>query len=172
MRKIELQAVGRIQRTDGQKGELKVRLYPGVNLGTVRSVQVERRGEVKGLVVESFRPGRNGRILKIQGIDSQVQAEALAGQELYIPPDSLRPPEEGSYYPGQLIGCRVLTRDGAELGQVTAVIPIGESGLLVVGLGEGEIYIPLAGDICIEIDPEAGLIRVDPPQGLLELNEI
>jgi 16S rRNA processing protein RimM len=172
LRKIEFQAIGRIQRTEGQKGELKVRLYPGLNLGTVRSIQVRRRGEVKEFAVESFQPGRKGLILKIQGIDSQVQAEALAGQELYLSPDSFLPPEEGSFYPGQLIGCRVLTQDGAELGQVTAVIPVGESGLLVVGLGRGEIYIPLAGEICVEIDIGAGLIRVDPPQGLLDLNEI
>jgi 16S rRNA processing protein RimM len=172
LKKIEFQAVGRIQRTEGQKGELKVRLYPGVNLGTVRSVQVGRKGEVKEFAVESFRPGRNGRILKIQGIDSQVQAEALAGQELVVSPDSLRPPEEGSYYPGQLIGCRVLTRDGADLGEVKAVVPVGESGLLVAGHGEEEVFIPLAREICYEIDPAGGRIRIDPPEGLLDLNEI
>ena len=172
MKKIEFQAVGRIQRTEGQKGELKVRLYPGVSLGTVRSVQVGRREEVKEFAVESFRPGRNGHILKIQGIDGQVQAEALAGQELYVLPDSLWPPEEGSYYPGQLLGCRVLTRDGADLGEVKAVVPVGESGLLVIGHGEEEVFIPLAGEICYEIDPAGGCIRIDPPEGLLDLNEI
>jgi ribosomal 30S subunit maturation factor RimM len=34
----------------------------------------------------------------------------------------------------------------------------------------GEVLIPLAADICIKVDPGAGVIVVNPPEGLLELN--
>jgi len=172
LKKAEWQAVGRIQRTEGQGGAFKVRLYPGVSLTSIRSVRVERRGEDEALAVESVRLGRNSLILKIKGLDSKAQAEALTGQELRVPWESLSAPEEGSFYPGQLLGCRVLTRDGADLGEVKAVVPVGESGLLVVGHGEEEVLIPLAREICYEIDPEGKRIRIDPPEGLLDLNEI
>jgi 16S rRNA processing protein RimM len=108
----------------------------------------------------------------VKGLDSQAQAEALTGQEMKVLSNDLLPPEEGSFYPSQLLGCRVLTRGGADLGQVTAVLPIADSGLLVVGRGGQEVYIPLAQAICYEIDPQGGYIRVDPPEGLLNLNEI
>jgi 16S rRNA processing protein RimM len=172
LKRAEWQAVGRVQRTEGQGGALKVRLYPGISLGSVRSVRLERRGEEEVLAVESARTGGRSLILKIKGIDSRDGAEALTGQELKVPGDSLLPAGEGFFYPGQLLGCRVLTRNGADLGEVKAVIPVGESGLLVVGRGEEEVLIPLARDICYEIDPAGGRIRIDPPEGLLNLNEI
>jgi ribosomal 30S subunit maturation factor RimM len=41
--------------------------------------------------------------------------------------------------------------------------------VLVVREGKREHLIPLAESICVEIDTEAKLIRVDPPEGLLEM---
>jgi ribosomal 30S subunit maturation factor RimM len=41
--------------------------------------------------------------------------------------------------------------------------------MLVVDNGQGRDYlIPMAEDICVEIDIEEKLIRVDVPEGLLE----
>jgi ribosomal 30S subunit maturation factor RimM len=40
--------------------------------------------------------------------------------------------------------------------------------VLVVREGTREHLIPLAASICVEIDTEGKLIRVDPPEGLIE----
>ena len=42
---------------------------------------------------------------------------------------------------------------------------------LVMNGPRGEILIPLAVDICVEIDIANKRIRINPPDGLLELNE-
>jgi len=42
---------------------------------------------------------------------------------------------------------------------------------LVVDGRDSEILIPLAVDICVDIDVAARRIRIEPPEGLLELNE-
>ncbi len=41
--------------------------------------------------------------------------------------------------------------------------------LVVVDDKDKEFLIPRAQDICVGVDVEKKLIRVDPPQGLLEL---
>ena len=46
----------------------------------------------------------------------------------------------------------------------------GGSVLTVRG-PRGEVLIPLARHICVEIDVDARRIRIEPPEGLLELNE-
>ena len=46
----------------------------------------------------------------------------------------------------------------------------GGSCLVVLGL-HGEILVPLAAPICVEVDLGSRRVRVDPPEGLLELNE-
>lgn len=57
---------------------------------------------------------------------------------------------------------------------VTNVIVNGASTLLAVEPGgtSGEILIPLCRAICVDIDPAARRIVIDPPDGLLDLNEI
>ena len=46
----------------------------------------------------------------------------------------------------------------------------GASVLSVEGRG-GEVLVPLAADICVEVDIGARRIRINPPEGLLELNQ-
>jgi ribosomal 30S subunit maturation factor RimM len=41
--------------------------------------------------------------------------------------------------------------------------------LVVANQAEKEFLIPMAQDICVEIDVTRKLIRIDPPEGLLEL---
>lgn len=43
---------------------------------------------------------------------------------------------------------------------------------MVVKRGDGEFYVPFTETICVKVDPEAKEILIDPPDGLLELNEI
>ncbi|MBC7911786.1 MAG: PRC-barrel domain-containing protein, partial [Pyrinomonadaceae bacterium] len=71
-------------------------------------------------------------------------------------------------YNWQLIDCRVETIDKRELGRVAEVLHTGAAPVLVIKDAEREHLIPLAESICVEVDPEAKLIRVDPPEGLLE----
>jgi 16S rRNA processing protein RimM len=46
-----------------------------------------------------------------------------------------------------------------------------EMSRLVVEGAAGEVLIPLVADICVEVDVRGRRIVVDPPEGLLELNE-
>jgi 16S rRNA processing protein RimM len=59
-------------------------------------------------IEEHFFPtGKNaGRVvLKLSGCDSISAAEALAGQQLFIPTDQLPPLESGTFFVGDLLGC-------------------------------------------------------------------
>ena len=68
------------------------------------------------------------------------------------------------------------TVEGADVGTVTEVAgAAGVHRLLVRRAGDpdgatGEIDVPLAESICVEVDPEQRVIVVDPPEGLLDLN--
>jgi ribosomal 30S subunit maturation factor RimM len=42
---------------------------------------------------------------------------------------------------------------------------------LVVDGDRGEILVPFAVDICVSVDVAAKRIQIDPPDGLLDLNE-
>jgi len=95
----------------------------------------------------------------------------MAGLELRVPENVLQPLPAGGYYQHQLIGCVVQTAGGDRIGEVARVEGGSAGSLLVVNATGGEILIPLAADICTDVDPGNKRITVVPPEGLLELNE-
>jgi 16S rRNA processing protein RimM len=114
---------------------------------------------------------QNGRpVVGFEGFSSIEDVERLAGLELRVPEDDLQPLEAGMYYHHQLIGCAVETVGGDRVGDVVRVDGGAAGSLLVVNGGRGEVLVPLASGICVEIDVEAKRIRIDPPDGLLDVN--
>jgi 16S rRNA processing protein RimM len=97
-------------------------------------------------------------------------AEALAGLELRVPPGELEPLPPGMYYRHDLVGCRVETTGGETVGEVTAVEGDMASSRLVLRTASGEVLIPVAEAICVNIDTAARRIVIDPPDGLLDVN--
>jgi 16S rRNA processing protein RimM len=171
----DMAVVGRIARPHGLKGQVVInpetdfierRFAAGAAVWT-KSAGGERR-----LTVASLRL-QNGRlIVGFVGFDRIDDVEALAGQELRVPEEELQELEPGTYYEHQLVGCVVETTGGEVVGEVAKVEGGAGGSRLVIEAPRGEILIPLAVDICVKIDVSEKRIRINPPEGLLELNEI
>jgi 16S rRNA processing protein RimM len=166
--------VGRIARAHGIRGQVIVNLetdFPEERFQPGAELFVERGGQVQPVRIAAVRFQRERPVIAIDGIDTMDDAEALAGLELRVPIDRLAKLPEHTYYRHDLIGCRVETVDGREVGAVTAVEgDVGGSRLVIAG-ARGEVLIPMAADICRTIDPAGKRIVIAPPDGLLELNE-
>src|SRR5262249_61435868 len=106
----------------------------------------------------------------IDGVQTMDDAEGLAGYELRVPVDRLVPLPAGTFYRHDLIGCRVVTVDGRDVGAVSEVEGDLSGSRLVIQGAKGEIQIPFAWGICTAIDPAARRIVIAPPEGLLDLN--
>lgn len=113
-----------------------------------------------------FHKGR--AVLKFHGYDNPDAAAKLIGARLIIPEPDPSELEEDTFYEYQLIGSEAITLDGRRLGRVQQIMRTGGTDLLVVR-GDREYLIPFADEICTEVDPEAKIIRVNPPEGLLDL---
>jgi len=112
--------------------------------------------------------------IKLQGIDDAEAATRLTGLDILLPCNGLVALPEGAYYIFELVGMRVTTRAGRDLGTVLRVDDTGAAPLLVVApeAGGPEILIPAARSICTTIDRAARRIEVEPPEGLLEIDEL
>jgi 16S rRNA processing protein RimM len=76
------------------------------------------------------------------------------------------------FYDFELLGCRVETLDGQTVGTVTGLNEAGPLSFLIVDRAGRTIDIPFVEAICQRIDLDKKLIIIDPPEGLLDLNEI
>lgn len=140
--------------------------------GLERLIAIAPNGDLHALIVADhwFHQGR--LVLKFVGYERIEAAQSLVGCTLAVPEAECVPLGEGEFYEWQLQGCRVETVAGEELGRVRAVWHTGGTPNLIVDSTRehGRDYlIPLAEEICIEIDVGRKLIRIDAPEGLLEL---
>jgi 16S rRNA processing protein RimM len=166
--------VGRIARPHGLRGQVVVnpetdfveeRFAPGAHVWT-RSPQGEVLLTVVSMRVQNGRP-----IVGFEGFERIEDVEGLGGQELRVPDIALQRLEPGTFYEHQLVGCLVKTVAGDVVGNVAKVEGGAGATRLAIDGPRGEILIPLAMDICVEIDVVNKRIRIEPPDGLLELNE-
>ncbi|HEV7842362.1 MAG TPA: ribosome maturation factor RimM [Pyrinomonadaceae bacterium] len=168
----ELVAVARAVKTRGLRGEIVAELltdFPERFKGLERLIAVAPDGARTVLDLEEhwFQQGRV--VLKFAGYDTVEEATALIGSEFTVPESERVELEEDEFYDWELAGCRVETVEGEPLGQVREIMRTGGVEMLVVDNGQGRDYlIPMAEEICVEINVEQKLIRVDVPEGLLE----
>lgn len=121
------------------------------------------------LQIDDVWPHKGGLVLKFGGVDSINDAETLVGSELQVPHEQRAQLEPGWLYISDLVGCTVL--DGErEVGRVQDVqFGAGEAPLLIVR-GEKEYEIPFAQAFLKSVDLEHKQIRMELPDGLLEVN--
>jgi len=191
-------ALAHILRPRGNKGEVAAELltdFPqrltGLREAFVGDGQqtAPRPIQIKACWLSQNHPGQ--AVFHFEGCTSINDAEKFRGQDVFLPIEQRVSLPAGQYFVSDLIGCSVFEagREGspvasspcsmssapALLGSVTDVQSTGEgvSGtpLLVVNTRKGELLIPLAEDICTNINPAARRIDVLLPEGLRELNE-
>jgi 16S rRNA processing protein RimM len=166
--------VGRVARTHGLRGQVIVDPetdFPEERFREGAVLYARRDAATQPLAVSAVRFHQGRPILAFDGVGSIEDAAWLRGAELRIPEDSLQRLPGGEFYRHDLVGCLVRTTGGRELGTVAEVVGTRAVSHLVVKQGRHEVLLPLAADICVEIDTHARRIIVEPPEGLLEVND-
>jgi len=170
----ELVAVARVVKPRGLRGEVVAVLltdFPERFEGLDELIAVTPTGARRTMLLEDSWLHAGRIVLKFAGYDTPEAARELVGYELAVPEADAIELEADEFYEWQLIGCHVVTIAGRELGRVREVLHTGAAPVLIIADAQDrrEHLIPLAESICVEIDVAAKLIRVDPPEGLIEL---
>jgi 16S rRNA processing protein RimM len=165
--------VGRIARPHGNRGWVVVN--PETDFGAERfavgaALHWNDGGQVRTMTVTASRAYDRRWVVHFDDLTTIDDAERLRDRELRIPADAVRPLGPGGFYEYDLVGCEVTTTAFRSLGRVERVQFGSGVPLLVVGVDDESVLIPLAADICRSIDVKAKRITVDLPPGLVELN--
>jgi 16S rRNA processing protein RimM len=162
-----------ILRARGIRGEVLAKSQTDVpgRLKSLKRVQVRLTdGGDLPLELESAWEHKGDWVLKFRGFDSVDAAERLRGAELWVPREERGRLAEGEYFQSDLLGCQVVEKGtGEALGVVEGWQQYGGPPLLEVKREDGEILIPFVSAICQDIDLVSRVIRVELPEGLLDL---
>jgi 16S rRNA processing protein RimM len=159
-------AVARIAGAHGIRGEVRCELITDFpeRLKRIQRLYMGERHTPIGL--ERARLDKQGALLKITGVDSRDDAERLRGQMLYVAEtDAVRLPG-GTYFWHQIIGLRVRSEDGEELGVIAEIIPTGGNDVYIVRDDGREVLLPAIKDVIREIDLASGIMTVHMMEGL------
>ena len=164
--------LGKITATHGLKGQLRVAAYSGeyeTILSLVSLILKDTDGGMKALQLSSALVHGKKLIIGFKGYDDINQVLPLVGSEIYASREQMPELEEGEYYWFDLLGLRVETDSGEFLGELTDIIATGSNDVYVVKEGGREYMIPALEDIVLDVNLETGIMKVSPPEGLLDL---
>ncbi|MBP6212931.1 MAG: 16S rRNA processing protein RimM [Pyrinomonadaceae bacterium] len=167
----ELVAIAKIVKSRGLKGELVAELltdFPERFEQLTDVVAVDQNDARRNLKIEKFWFQNDRVILKFNGFDSIEAAEVLRDSDICVTESEAVDLGEDEYFDWELEGCRVETLDGTNVGVVSGLMRNGGTEILIVKDGDKDHLIPFASTICPEVDIDGKLIRIDPPDGLLE----
>ena len=180
--------VGRIGRAHGVRGDVVVgvrtdepelRFAPGSRLDT------DPVG-VGPLTVAGYRWHSGDLLVRFAEISDRDAAAALGGTWLMVDSGALGALDDpDEFRDGDLVGLSVRTVDGTVVGTVADVLhhgqdvlaidPAGAAGAAGGAGGAGaraeQILIPFVKAIVPEVDVAAGVLVIDPPEGLLNLQD-
>jgi len=109
-------------------------------------------------------------LLQLEGVGDRTAAEGLRGQKLLVARTDLPPLGQDEAYVEDLLGCTVTLPDGRPLGRLAHVeYPAGQE-IWSIQTPEGrEILFPAQPCFIEAFDLEAGIVRIAPPEGLLDI---
>ena len=161
--------VGVIAGTHGLRGEVKV--FPTTDeprrFLDLEKVIMDTGREERILKIRSVKFFKKFVILGFEGMDRIEDVERLKGSELLIDRKDAIPLEEGEYFIPDLLGLKVVTDDGRELGVIKDVIETGANNVYDVQNEDGRrVLIPAIPQCILEVRLEEGDMKVHLLPGL------
>jgi 16S rRNA processing protein RimM len=172
--------VGRVVKAHGIGGEVVIDVrtddpHDRFASGTALRARARDKSE-QTLVVDSMREHSGRLLVRFVGVASRDAADALRGSLFIVDTADLpaiSDPDE--FYDHQLEGLRVRTVAGLDVGTVAEVLHTAAGEILAVRPDDGdgpEVLVPFVGAIVTAVSLEDGLVEIDPPDGLLDLDSI
>jgi 16S rRNA processing protein RimM len=155
--------VGEISGVFGIKGWVKVFSFtaPRENILAYSPWLLKKGSEIRQVDVLAGQLQGKSLVAQLEGVTDRDQAAALIGWSIFISQSQLPKAAAGEHYWSDLIGLKVETVEGIQLGVVESLLETGANDVVVIQ-GERERAIPfLQGQTVTSIDLDAGKMIVD-----------
>ena len=122
----------------------------------------------RALTLETARLHGRRWLVEVREVADRTAAEGLRGARLAVPREELPDLPDGGYLLHDLIGMSVC-EDGVAIGVIREVYDQPGAPLLALDVGGRERLIPFEAELVVELDFEAGEVRMKLPAGLLDI---
>ena len=161
--------IGKIVNTHGLRGDVKVIVWMDSpeDFESVQHAYIGSGTDKRKLTVEMVRYQKNNLIVKFKELADINEAEPLKNSVLYADRDELGELPEGVHYIVDLIGLRVVSDTGEDIGVISDVFNTGANDIYEVKReGKKALLLPVIDDVVKDIDIDAGMVTVHMLEGL------
>lgn len=165
----DLLQVGVITQTHGIRGEVKV--FPTTDdakrFKDLKQVILDNGKEQRELEITSVKFFKNLVILKFKGIDNINDVEKYKRAGLFVTRENAVELEENEYFIADLIGLKVTSDEGEELGVIGDVLQTGANDVYIVKKDKTpDLLIPAIKQCILDVNMEDGTMEVHLLPGL------
>jgi 16S rRNA processing protein RimM len=107
--------------------------------------------------------------VRMEGVSSPEEAKRFSGRLLAVAQEDALPAPEGHFYPWEMTGAVVETREGRRVGEFVGVEDHAAQPLWIVAHEGRELLVPAVPEIVVDVSVKERRIVIDPPEGLLDL---
>ncbi len=161
--------IGKIVSVHGLKGDVKVEPWCNEPEFICEFDILYSKDGKKKYEIEHSRVQKNMVIMKLKGVDSVEDGQAMRNKILFMDRDDVEL-EEGYYFFQDLIGLTVLDADRLEIyGKIKEVFQTGANDVYHIKSDEGKsYYIPAIAEVIVKTDIEDGKMYIRPLEGLFD----
>jgi 16S rRNA processing protein RimM len=172
MNKKDCFYLGKIAKLHGYKGE--VSLFLDVtnpqDYSSLDAFFIEIDGVLTPFFVENLKMKNKGFVaVKLQGIDSENDAQRILKKSVYLPEEILAELDDNSFYDHEVAGFNVIDDVKGDIGIVDTVIDLTSNPLLRIECKGKEVLVPIFDGLIQKVDRKKKVLYIKAPEGLIEL---
>lgn len=163
--------IGFTKKAHGIRGQVRVQVEDRYRNSFLRAdvVFIEVGGSPVPFFVERIQEN-GGLLLKLEEYDQREAVIPMTGKELSLREADIVVPDEHEVVElTALVGYEIVDETIGTVGEIRDILEMPEQLLAAVEYGEKEVLIPLVSGLIVEMTHRPARIRMDLPEGLLEL---
>lgn len=166
-------SVGKIGKAHGIKGAVKCLAEDAYlpDLANTSAIFIEESGQKLPYFLEEVQIG-NAVILTLEELGTKEEANRLRGKEVFLRESDLLPIKNRVFEVleyAKYEGFELQDKELGMIGVIEEIIEMPQQEMAVVNYQEKEVLIPMNEDFILEILAQKKILKVELPEGLLDL---
>ena len=163
--------LGSIVRSHGVKGDLVIYLDVDEPLSykKMKTLFIDESGELNEKKITAIRINANLATVHLEGIEDRNTSDLYIKKNVFLPIDLLPPLKERQFYFHEVIGFTLTDEKSGDLGPILNVYELPQHPVLAIKINNREVLIPAVPDFIISINRENKTVKMNLPDGLLDV---
>lgn len=164
---MELIKIGKILKTHGFKGHLKVYIDE-FYMNDFEEINVIFIKHIPYFIQSKDINADSQAIVLLEEIDSKEKAHILQGKDIFAKIEDLTEILEEETY-NELIGYEIIEESIGNIGKIEKIIEMPFQFLAQIIRDKKEVLIPLHSDFVLDIDKKSKCVKMKLPNGILDV---